>query len=186
MNREIILEKASEIFAKEGYHGLSMRHLADDIGITLSTIYHYFESKDDLLKTLFDNTNSRLGLIRSELPQRKSAHEMLWDRIDFQLSHAQDVMVVLNYYRAYRGSFDERNNGFLPEKTYLHIEEVLEKGMETGEFKTKHLADDAKVITHAINGFVYEFYPEIPEGAKRKKLIERIHRFLIKGLLYEA
>lgn len=185
MNREIILEKTAEIFAKDGYHGLSMRHLADDLDITLSTIYHYFPSKDELLLILFNTTNTKLGILRRELSDTDSASSMLRDRIDFQFEHARDVMVVLNYYRAYRDNFVKHKDGFLPEKTYLHIEEVLKKGIASGEFKTKNMNDDAKVVTHAINGFVYEYYPEIPQGSERRKLIDRIHRFLIKGLVYE-
>ena len=54
--------------------------------------------------------------------------------------------------------------------------------METKEFTITHLDDDAKVITHAINGFLLEYYPYMPERKEKKELIDRIYRFLIRAL----
>lgn len=185
MTKQTLLEKAKEIFSRDGFHGLSMRRLAHESGIAFATIYYHFPSKDDLLLTLFNSTNTNLGLKRLELPHRLKASEMLQDRIHFQLDNATDVMVVLNYYRVYRDTFKKNPEGFLPDKTYLHIEEVLDYGKKTGEFKTKSLKDDAKVITHAINGFIYEYYPNIPVGAERNRLMNKVIGFVLRGLKNE-
>lgn len=47
-----ILEAAREIFAQEGYAGLSMRGIAGRLGISLSNVQHYYPSKDALLEAL--------------------------------------------------------------------------------------------------------------------------------------
>ncbi|MBB2943317.1 AcrR family transcriptional regulator [Actinoplanes lutulentus] len=46
--REEILEVALEIIAREGYHGLTIRHLADTVGLSKTGLLHYFGSKEDL------------------------------------------------------------------------------------------------------------------------------------------
>lgn len=47
-----ILSAAREIFAAEGYAGLSMRKVATQVGISLSNVQHYYQSKDLLIEAL--------------------------------------------------------------------------------------------------------------------------------------
>ena len=47
--RRIILDSAGEIFLEQGYEGFSMRRVAERIGYSATTIYRYYEDKDDLL-----------------------------------------------------------------------------------------------------------------------------------------
>ena len=51
--RNRIMETAINLFAQKGYNAVSMRDIAKAAGVTISTIYHYHESKavlfDDIL-----------------------------------------------------------------------------------------------------------------------------------------
>lgn len=44
-----LIEGAAEVFARAGYHGCSMRDVAERIGMRQSSIYHHFRSKDEIL-----------------------------------------------------------------------------------------------------------------------------------------
>jgi AcrR family transcriptional regulator len=180
--REAILKHALHLFATEGYEGVSMRALAEQVPVATSVLYHHFKDKDALLKELFDTINTRLGIERARLPQLESASEMLLQRILFQLDHAEEVVAVLKYYVTYRQQFAKNSLGFVPEKAYLHMLEVLDYGRTTGEFIITDREDDAKVMTHAINGFLLEYYPHKLKGKERAHLAEIIHRFLIRSL----
>ena len=131
---------------------------------------------------MYDLNNKSLGQKRTKLSQPKTASEMLKQRIEFQLDNSEEIVAVLKYYLAYRKNFEKFKNGFVPDKSALHIEEVLRFGVETKEFKIKNIEDDAKVITHAINGFLLEYYPYKPKGKEKDELIERIYSFLIRAL----
>ena len=53
-NKELIIrEKAIEMIVNEGFDGLSMQKLAKEANISASTIYIYFQSREDLLNKLF-------------------------------------------------------------------------------------------------------------------------------------
>jgi TetR/AcrR family transcriptional repressor of multidrug resistance operon len=53
-NKEItIRDQAIEMIVKEGFHGLSMQKLAKAANISPSTIYVYFNSREDMLNKLF-------------------------------------------------------------------------------------------------------------------------------------
>ncbi len=51
-----ILHAARGLLAAEGYAGLSMRKVAAEVGISLSNVQHYYQSKDALLEALLHYT----------------------------------------------------------------------------------------------------------------------------------
>ncbi|NCU37812.1 TetR/AcrR family transcriptional regulator [Candidatus Saccharibacteria bacterium] len=179
-----ILKKSKELFATNGYEGFSMRILAKESGVGLSSIYHFFNDKDEILKEVFDATNKELGIARANLPTRSSAEAMLLDRINFQFQHIEDVVFVLKYYLHFRPSFLKLDSGYLPSKGYLHIEEVLQLGVENKEFSIKpsEIFKEAKVVAHAINGFLLEYYPSPPTKEELTDIVTSIHTFLMRSL----
>jgi len=48
VTKENLLIQATILFARKGFHGVSIKDLATEIGIQPSTIYHHFESKQAL------------------------------------------------------------------------------------------------------------------------------------------
>lgn len=182
--RHTILKTSKRLFAVNGYEGFSMRTLAKESGVGLSSIYHFFKDKDEILKEIFDTTNYELGIARSKLPKSSSAESMLLDRIKFQFQHIEDVVFVLKYYLHFRPNFLKLNSGYLPEKGYLHIEEVLEVGVDNKEFaiNVNEIDKQAKVIAHAINGFLLEYYPDPPKKNDLDEVTSSIHKFLMRSL----
>jgi AcrR family transcriptional regulator len=51
--RKRILEAAIRVFAEHGYHGARVGDIAGDAGVAHGLLYHYFASKDDVLRTIF-------------------------------------------------------------------------------------------------------------------------------------
>lgn len=47
--QQLILKAAGELFLEQGYDRFSLRQVAERIGYSATTIYLYFEDKDDLL-----------------------------------------------------------------------------------------------------------------------------------------
>jgi AcrR family transcriptional regulator len=181
---ELIRKTAKQLFAKYGYDGVSMRILAQESGVGLSSIYHFFKDKDVLLKDIYLDTNRQLGADRAALPPQPTAEQMLSQLIEFQFEHIQDVAYVLKYYLHFRQDFAALPTKTLPPKSTLHIEEVLRKGMETGEFSldSEDVEAKSKVVAHTINGYLLEYYPDVPRGKERAQMIDDIVSFTMKGL----
>jgi AcrR family transcriptional regulator/uncharacterized OB-fold protein len=47
--KEILANKAAELFLKHGYHNVSMQKLAQEVGLQAPALYYYFKSKEDIL-----------------------------------------------------------------------------------------------------------------------------------------
>lgn len=54
--RDEILDAASELFTTLGYAGTSTRGIADSVGIRQASLYHYFNTKDDILCAVLSQT----------------------------------------------------------------------------------------------------------------------------------
>ncbi len=50
--RELIVQQALKLFSERGFAAVSMRDLADAVGISASSIYHYYESKQVLFQDM--------------------------------------------------------------------------------------------------------------------------------------
>lgn len=182
ISKRKIIETASILFAKQGISSFSVRRLANELQVSPSLIYYYFKNEDDLLSSMFHHLNHELGIKRAALPHLSTAKEMLKQRVEFQFEHQTMIVAVLKYYLQFRQEFSRFKEGFLPNKSSLHIEEVLQYGVKTGEFTIKNIENDAKVITHAINGYLLEFFPYQLQEKEKEKLVESICSFLLRAL----
>ena len=53
---EEILDAAAELFSSRGYAATSTRRIAEAVGVRQASLYHYFETKDQILIALLDAT----------------------------------------------------------------------------------------------------------------------------------
>lgn len=66
--REQIIDAAMHVFAQKGFARATNKDIAREAGITAGLIYHYFESKEALLKAIIEG-RSPLRLIKALPPQ---------------------------------------------------------------------------------------------------------------------
>jgi AcrR family transcriptional regulator len=127
----LILRRAAQVFSQKGYEGASMRDISRATGVSLSGLYYYFESKQQLLYlielTAFTNILRRLehrleGLAdpeaRLRLVVQNHLNYLLRHPVEMKLlSHEDEALegryrrevmeVKRRYYEVVRGIFDE-------------------------------------------------------------------------------
>lgn len=177
-----ILNITKKMFASQCQKRLSMRDLAEKTNISPSVIYHYFQDKDILLRQMFDHIQSDLEVKIRKIKPKKTAAAQLEQYILFQMNHAEDIVSTLKYYLMYRKSFNKQQGGYIPKQTYIHIKKILEHGNKNKEFNIKDTEAKAKIIAHAINGFIMEYYPQKPNSKEIKRILLSIHRLILKSL----
>lgn len=57
--RDDIVDVASRLFALRGYHGVGVRAIAAQVGVQPASIYHYFQSKADILDAIIADVTER-------------------------------------------------------------------------------------------------------------------------------
>jgi TetR/AcrR family transcriptional regulator, cholesterol catabolism regulator len=53
--RELIVATAAEMFARKGVRSTTVREIADAVGILSGSLYHYFASKDEIVREILMN-----------------------------------------------------------------------------------------------------------------------------------
>src|SRR6201996_9337618 len=51
-----VLEAAVRVFHKKGYASSSIQDIADEVGVLKGSLYHYIDSKEDLLARIFEDS----------------------------------------------------------------------------------------------------------------------------------
>jgi TetR/AcrR family fatty acid metabolism transcriptional regulator len=137
--REAILKAAVKIFAKKGYFNSKVSDIASEAGIADGTVYLYFKSKDEVLRSVFDRTmEDFISEGRAELVKISSPAEKLKWLAHFHLRKLgadRDLAIVFQV--ELRGStkfmeeFSEK--GF---RQYLDvIKKVIEEGQKANLFR---------------------------------------------------
>ena len=60
LRRAEILEAAERIFLAEGYHGATIRKIADEVGVSSTALYMHFADKDQILLEICEGAIRRL------------------------------------------------------------------------------------------------------------------------------
>lgn len=71
-----IYEGALELVAKYGFHGTSMSLLTKEANVSTGTVYHYFSSKDDLMKKMYCYYRSKVEAhVSSQLTGKRNTNK---------------------------------------------------------------------------------------------------------------
>lgn len=137
--REAILRAAVKIFAQKGYFNSKVSDIASEAGIADGTVYLYFKSKDEVLRSVFDRTmDDFISEGRAELAKISSPEEKLGMLANFHLRKlGADRNLAIVFQVELRGStkfmeeFSEK--GF---REYLDvIKNVIEEGQTANLFR---------------------------------------------------
>ena len=59
--RQAILDTTLRLISQNGFHGTSMSQVAKEAKVSTGIIYHYFESKDELIAELYNTLKSKMA-----------------------------------------------------------------------------------------------------------------------------
>ena len=77
--RQELLEKSLHLFTGKGYHNINMKEIAEEIGVSTGTLYHYFPSKESMLAEMIAWIGDKNV---DEYIRRTSSVENVRDRFD--------------------------------------------------------------------------------------------------------
>lgn len=82
-----ILESACKLFGEYGYHGVTTRMIAKEVGIDVSTLYYHWGEKQDLYEAVLIDLNDEIRDKLSEIDRMVRGRPL-----DYRLGVAIDVM----------------------------------------------------------------------------------------------
>ena len=189
-----LLDAALRIFAERGYGNTRLEDIAAAVGVTKGTIYHYFETKEDLLRKAIEHNHERVFL-----PLEKGIRER---------KGPVSATIRLFLRRAFGGDMDQTRQSVLtllvqgvarevphvyqrwleagPARAWQLLAELIEEGKASGEFRKDVDSDVAARVT--VSGLILQLaWQQFGKGAPsvaidRDQLIDSTSEFLLHGL----
>jgi TetR/AcrR family transcriptional regulator, cholesterol catabolism regulator len=145
-----IYDAAVELFRQRGYFGTSMRELAARVGTQMSTLYHHYSHKQDLLMAIMERTMHDLtGDVTTAVGGRTDDCERLaaavHAHVTFHASRASEAFVTDAELRALEPENYERIVR-LRDAHQSIFERLVDDGVASGTFKVA----DPKLTTYAV------------------------------------
>jgi TetR/AcrR family fatty acid metabolism transcriptional regulator len=135
-----IIEAAVRVFARRGYYNSRVSDIAREAGIAAGTIYLYFNTKDDILVTLFrDKMAEFVGTLRKAIAGEPDAaskiRRLVWlhfSMLEENPDLAEVVQVELRQgQKFFRGASSQEIGAY-----FALIGSVLEEGVAQGRFRS--------------------------------------------------
>ncbi|MBO0991873.1 TetR/AcrR family transcriptional regulator [Bacillus sp. SD088] len=79
LKKQLIMEKALELFAKQGFEATSVQQITDHCGISKGAFYLSFKSKDELILTLIDHFMMQITSDIDYLVKTSSEDKLLYE-----------------------------------------------------------------------------------------------------------
>ena len=148
LRRKQIIEGAMQVFSAKGFHGATVREIADAAGLTMGTMYNYVRSKEDILYIVYDFMTTILteglkkAIDETEDPREKVSAAL---RHNMELIYQYQDVIMFLYREA--GNYDRESvrTVLAQETKYIEVfEELLRQrfaGRKIDEARLKMSAD---------------------------------------------
>ena len=93
--KSAILSASTQLFAEKGFIGASISDIAEVVGVSKSSIYHYFPSKESILHALIDSFAQEVDqMIQAATMSRLSQKEILTQFAEILMRHQDAVRLA--------------------------------------------------------------------------------------------
>ncbi len=183
---QIILDAAVKTFSRTGYHRTRVSDIAREAGVADGTVYIYFDNKEDILISLFQNIMSIfVEELKTELIHRKDANDKLDAIIDYHLRTLSSKPEQARVTQIELRQIDKNINEGIskPLLSYFQlIEEVIEEGKNQALYRQEL---DTRTARKVIFGAIDEVVTCWIMSSKPYQLADLkkpVYEMLVKGL----
>ena len=162
--RAQILEAARGVFAQHGYHAANVSDVAAAAGVSQGTVYHYFESKEELLMAVYEEWETTnldreidaalaaaptfagklAALARSAAKRVEGSGELLNAQVEFW-SHIPRHEAIRERFRILFTSLG------------AELAQLIRAGMKAGEFRRVDADSLARLLIAAYDGLIVQW-----------------------------
>lgn len=148
--RDLILRAATKVFAQNGYFQSQVADVAKVAGVAAGTVYLYFQSKDDLLVSIFERSmNDVLAEARAAVAEVAEPGDRLRRiaRLHLErLGRDKDLAVVFQVELRHSVKFMERFSETFLQDYFKLIRQAIAEGQQGGAFRKDISATTATKI----------------------------------------
>jgi TetR/AcrR family transcriptional regulator, cholesterol catabolism regulator len=182
--RQEILQAASLLFREKGYHGTTIRDIADKSGLLSGSLYAHIRTKEDLLFEITDEVadhfiRSLTLVVQSDSTPEQKFKRALSAHIAVVAEHLDAATVFSHEWKALsserRQVIQEKRDAY--EQLWSNI---LKEGVDAGVF-TPSTDAFTRMVTLSVANWLYQWYD--PSGTLSSDAVaNRLSDVLLQGL----
>jgi TetR/AcrR family fatty acid metabolism transcriptional regulator len=185
--RRLILDAAVRVFARQGFHTCRVSDIADEAGVAYGLVYHYFNSKEEILDTLFlDRWDVMLAAIAEADAAELSPREKLYAIASFIVeSYRRDPelmkVIIVEVTRA-ANTFGRTHLEKIRD-AYRQIAEIVAQAQQDGLFRSEITPEFAALafygaVEQVLTGWIFDSVAVSDDELERAKtlIVETICR----------
>jgi TetR/AcrR family fatty acid metabolism transcriptional regulator len=179
--RRLILDAAIRVFARKGFHHCRVSDVADEAGVAYGLVYHYFDSKEEILNRLFtERWQLMLDAIveidaRRDVPARDKLYEVASFIIDSYRYEPELMKVIIVEVTRAANTFGRLH---LPKirEAYQLIGAIVDDARREGSFKSDISGQFAAMcfygaIEQLLSAWIFDIVPQTEEEFERAKTL---------------
>jgi AcrR family transcriptional regulator len=177
--RRLILDAAIRVFARRGFHSCRVSDVADEAGVAYGLVYHYFDSKEEILSTLFtERWRLMLDAIaeidaRADLGAREKLELVAGFIIDSYRHEPELMQVIIVEVTRAANTFGQQHLALIRE-AYEMIAGIVDAARADGSFKPDISGDFAALcfygaIEQLLSGWIFGVIPQTDAEFERAK-----------------
>lgn len=185
--RDRILRAAEALFAERGFDATSIGEIALRAHVNRALLYYYFEHKEDLYHALLREGVEKLHAAVSRAVSvttsvREALRGFLQEYLHIAQTHPGLVRIV---YREIVGARreDEQSQNLVRQfmQTILLLEQVLRRGVQSGEIQPHDTTRSVYMLLGMVNVFITLSYLE-QSSYSADEVVEHVLRVFFEGL----
>lgn len=183
--RDIIINAARDIFARFGFKKTTMDDIARAVRKGKSSLYHYFNSKDDVFQAVVEK---ECLILQEEINRAIDKEDSPLKQMRAYIMTRTNVLKrVANFYNALKDEYFEHYGFEKVRAKYFQdevdtIKKILRTGIDKGIFNIKELEITASAMITALKGFEYSWAIE-SDISENEKNIDNLLDVLFYGII---
>lgn len=162
--REAITRAAREILADRGYHGTSIRDIAKRAGLSLSALYYWYPSKQELLKSLIEDSDRdyharcERALRGADEDPAAQLRSLVRVTVEYRIERRIESNITVREVR----NLEPESTKYLREQGRAATKrwaDVIDDGIARGVFHCAHPEDARRTIIAACNAIAQWYKP---------------------------
>jgi len=183
-----LLKAAQRVFSRKGFHAANISDVAAEAGVSQGTVYHYFDSKEELLLAVY--THWETEHLQDEIGQALQAESSAARKLAF-LARAATERVSGNL-QLLRASVEfwshiPRNNnirkGFkrMFARMADEVAAVVQQGIDSGEFRKIDATAMARLMIATYDGLILQWLAD-KQGIDWQTCTDTLLAVMLNGL----
>lgn len=188
--KKLLFACADKLFLQHDYKDVSVEAITRMAGVTKGTFYVHFESKDALYAELFSGYVERLDVqygtfldtLRPEISSSETVLAFVEKIIDLMITQIGYDRLKTVYRLQLASTMNMESITGYERRIYPFFQEVLERGIQQGEFNTALSAEAlSRHFVMAIRGLTYEWCIRYPNFDFKQEALAHF-RLLLEGI----